>query len=147
MSAPPEYITGSLLPGHPAAPGSGLIPPEGRAFPLTDHAPASTGLAIWGNPFERKRNTLLTQHFWLCDSAGMKRNQKFTSWRTRGVFQCLKCSDKQKGQQHCFKVLHQLYEFLVKLKVPSVGLLTVMTSVFGYQIDVFSAEICVQAKM
>lgn len=58
MSAPPVYIRGSHLLGHPAGPGSGPIPPEGRAFPLKGRVPARTGLAILGNPFERKRNTV-----------------------------------------------------------------------------------------
>ena len=60
LCAPPEYITGSRLPGCPAEPGSGPTPPEGRAFPLTGHAPANTRLVTLGNPFGRKKNTLLT---------------------------------------------------------------------------------------
>ena len=65
MSAPPVYIMRSRLLGHPAGPGSGPIPPEGRAFPLTGHAPARTGLAILGNPFERKRNTVNVTYLYL----------------------------------------------------------------------------------
>lgn len=75
MSAPPEYIRGSRLLGHPARRGSDLNPHEGRAYPRTSRAPASIDLLIWSIPFERKKKHVVNISILYSDPAFKKIRQ------------------------------------------------------------------------